>query len=153
MHPQAPQTTTARIRVVLILRRPYRTFTRPTTTTTTAPPGFSCSQWQSYPPLDISVFFPLLNVAPNNIPICQWTFRCLCFPLLIVAPSDSLIRPWTFWCSFLFWMLLQTTSLTANGHFGVFAFLFWLLLPVTVLSALGHFGVLSSFERCYKQHP
>jgi hypothetical protein len=39
-----------------------------------------CSQQQPYLPMDISVSFPLL----------------------IVAPSDSIICPWTFWCPSLF---------------------------------------------------
>jgi hypothetical protein len=58
-----------------------------------------CSQQQPYLPMGILVSFPLL----------------------IVAPSDSLICPWTFRCPFLFWMLLPTTGLSANGHFGVFS--------------------------------
>jgi hypothetical protein len=45
--------------------------------------------------LDILVSFPLLNVAPKNSPICQWT------------------RP------LLYWTLLPATALSANGHFGV----------------------------------
>jgi hypothetical protein len=56
-----------------------------------------CSQWQSYLPLDISVSFPLLNVAPNNNPICLWTFRCL----------------------FLFCLLLPVAVLSDLGHLGV----------------------------------
>jgi hypothetical protein len=49
-----------------------------------ARPSFEhCSQQQLYLPMDIQVFplnvacsdnSPLLNVAPNNRPICQWTF-------------------------------------------------------------------------------
>jgi hypothetical protein len=41
-----------------------------------------CYQQQPYPTLDISVSFPLLNVAPSDSLICPWTFWCpsLCAP-------------------------------------------------------------------------
>jgi hypothetical protein len=53
-----------------------------------------CSQQQPYLPLDISVSFPLLIVAPNN----------------------SLIQPWTSRCPFLLCTLLPTIALSGNGH-------------------------------------
>jgi hypothetical protein len=58
--------------------------------------------------MEILVSFPLLNVAPNNIlPIFQWTFQCHFF------------CPWTIFVSSPLWTVLPTTSLSANGDFGV----------------------------------
>jgi hypothetical protein len=56
-----------------------------------------CPQQQPYLPMDILVSFPLLNVAPNNSPICYWTFMS----------SPPLLK------------LLPATALSALGHFGV----------------------------------